>query len=324
MRKNLTNGFKRNFINPHLKLIRQIEFQDFSFLAWKPDEDIWLKSRKRHFILLNIDSSLQKSKELKLEIPREFDAERRNYYYSNIDSIVYVTNEAGEIVKLSKVKSSFFKMPNIKFDDPSAISHNSIVVRIFLKHKQKTILAIAKIAINNKAEIQKKYILPDQTEGIFSSDGILQYDKVNSKIYYAFYRKGEFLCLDTNLNLLYKAKTIDTVRFAKLKIGIYKDKSKGKTVDKRTLQNSFDKVNGYFTTNNDKLYIHSLLKADNQSISDFSNNSAIDVYSLKDGEYLYSFLIPKYMGSKIGKFSISGTVILAMYRHSIVKYMFSQ
>lgn len=135
-----------------------------------------------------------------------------------------------------------------------------------------------------------------------------------------FYR-GLVLCLDTNLNLKYKLKTIDTVTKAAIKIGLYKEKLKdGSSISRITQTTPTELTNRYLTTYEDKIYILSGLKADNDLTTEFNKNQPIDVYSINNGKYLYSFYIPKYKEQKVNFFQIKKNKIIAIFGTNLVTF----
>ncbi len=140
-----------------------------------------------------------------------------------------------------------------------------------------------------------------------------------------YFYKGEIINLDTNLNLLYKAKTIDTVRHPSIKSGILETKTKDGKNNRQLTQLTPPKfVNKFMVTCGEHLYIVSALKADNESNSAHSSNNTIDVYNIHTGNYRYSFYIPKYLGRKLDQFRIKGHVFAAIYGPYLITYEFNE
>lgn len=136
-----------------------------------------------------------------------------------------------------------------------------------------------------------------------------------------FYRRGEFLCMDTNLNVVYKAKTIDTVHNANIKTELRNETSgDGTKVLKRILSTPPNLVNIYYTISGNQLFILSALRADNETQYEFSRNSSIDVYNTVNGSYLYSFHLPKYNNELLRQFEIKGNLLIGIYDHYVVTY----
>lgn len=156
------------------------------------------------------------------------------------------------------------------------------------------------------------YVPEMQVDGYFCTDGQFRYDRDSKRLVYMFYYRGEFICLDTNLSVLYHAKTIDTVRHADIHL---------KTVKRRITQSSVHKiVNKRISISNNKLYLNSALKADNESETAFKNNQVIDVYDLNSGQYSGSFYLPKFNKKILTEFKVYNQKIIALYQNTLVVF----
>jgi len=318
------NGFKRSFKNLNITIAHVLKLESSSFdFVGKPETDIVLRGYKNTQILYSVSDSLANVKPFKLELPSSFNI---NSSYLNIGTFMssfYFTNPYGDVAIIGyKNKSSIgYKVEKLVFDQARLISNSSMIVRAIKGDGKERIRELIKVVLGKNKKPDKRYLLPKQVDGTFCTDGWLHYDKVQSKIFYTYYYRGEFLCLDTNLNLIFKGKTIDTIRLAKIKLTEYNEKEKSGTSNKKITQASTDNlVNWCYTTDKDKVYIFSGLKADNESPSNFEKNNPIDIYSIKDGRYLYSMYIPKYKGFRINGFEINGDMLVAIFDHYLVTF----
>lgn len=159
---------------------------------------------------------------------------------------------------------------------------------------------------------KSSYIPEMQIDGNFCTDGQFRYDRDSKRLVYMFYYRGEFTCLDTNLNVLYQAKTIDTVKHANIHL---------KTVGRLTTQSTEPKiVNKRISVSNNKLYLNSALKADNESKTAFENNQVFDVYDLNNGQYSGSFYLPKFNKKILTEFKVYNQKIVALYQNTLVVF----
>jgi hypothetical protein len=146
----------------------------------------------------------------------------------------------------------------------------------------------------------------------FSTDGILYYDTTTHQACYTYFYRNGFICMDTNLTVTLKARTLDTVT-------------------KRTLQIAH--VGTSFTMNQPppfvnyagavaagNLFLQSMLKADNEYPLDFRENTVIDIYSLTNGAYKGSFYIPAYNEKAIHQFHVIDKKLYAIYGKTVVRY----
>jgi hypothetical protein len=313
-------GFIRKITTDNAKLQRTFQFPSASIIfAWNPDDYVWVVDYKNPLTLLKFGFSLNKIEQVELKKPKDYINTNRAYF-DRLDSNIYFTNLRGDLAVGYKGRTKNYKIHNLNFDAFSCISSNTIIVRNFKRNKGNNSTELSKLTLEQSKPILKNYTLPKQLDGIFCSDGQLYYDKPSSKLFYMFFHRGEFLCLDTNLNLLFKTKTIDTVHKANIKLGSYSQKQPGGKIKVVTSIKAPAPINRYFTISEDHIYILSGLKADNQDKTFSLKNESIDVYSIENGSYLYSFTLPKLQGYRVSEFKVKGNIIIATYRNYLVTF----
>ncbi|UNY98347.1 hypothetical protein MQE36_14825 [Zhouia spongiae] len=161
--------------------------------------------------------------------------------------------------------------------------------------------------------IQKPNLLTKQVDGVFCSQGNLMYDLSTERIVYLYRYRNAYLYMDRNLNLLTKGNTIDTVSKAQIHVATYR---KGKQLH-HSLTAPPLIVNRSAALFDSYLYINSNLRASNEKRITFNKNSVIDVYSLADHSYQYSFYLPTYKGEKIQNFIVHKDVLVATYKEHL-------
>jgi hypothetical protein len=119
--------------------------------------------------------------------------------------------------------------------------------------------------------------------------------------------------LDTNLNLKYRASTIDTITSIDIKTGAQKQ-----TI---TATTPVRVVNSKSKVSEGKLYNISKLIADNESISSFNENAVIDIYNLTNGQYEKSYYVPLYKRDKIVDFRKTGAGFIVVYKTHIATFI---
>lgn len=161
-------------------------------------------------------------------------------------------------------------------------------------------------------------LLQKQIDGLFCTDGILQYNKEIKRLIYTYYYRNEFIVYDTNLNLDYHGHTIDTISRAQIKVGYVNSGNRKKLMQKKT-------VNVRSWTSGRNLFILSDLLAKNDIKDWFSRQSVIDVYNLSDNNYSFSFSIPNHDGKRVREFMVyDNKFLIALYDHYMVKYDLSR
>lgn len=317
------NSFVRRFTNNRIELKHEFLLKNNKFtFAGKSSSQLLLSDYTDPSHLYVIDSSLKKIRQINLNIPSSFNLKVRTTFLNTFSDVAFLSNQFGDLAIFNKNKISSYKTKEIRFDFLQPIAKDKAIVRAKKNIKYQKSRELTKLTISDSITVNEKYLLPKQIDGYFCTDGWLSYDKKNSRILYMYYYRGEFLCLDTNLNLIYKKKTIDTVTKANIKLTFkYVKGNNGALVRSTTQATPPDNlINRYITTDKNSIYILSLLRADNESVSAFKKNHSIDVYSIKNGEYQYSFHVPKYKGKRFTDFQIIDNLLIAIFDEYLIAY----
>lgn len=157
-------------------------------------------------------------------------------------------------------------------------------------------------------------LLQKQFDGIFDTDGELIVNAQLQKIIYTYRYRNQFIVSSPNLSLNYRGKTIDTISKAQIKLAKIKN-SNMKTFAVPPLV-----VNKLSTTNNNLLYINSLLPGQYESKHIWKIASIIDVYKITDGSYRSSFPVYDIEGKKIKDMLVFEDTFYALIGNSIVSY----
>jgi len=157
-------------------------------------------------------------------------------------------------------------------------------------------------------------LLKKQVDGVFCTDGNLVKTPDCKRIFYVYYYRNQFLCINPDLDLLYTGNTIDTNTIAKIKVSTLR------SANQTTLSSPPLFVNKQTAANNKFLFIVSGLKADNEKRSVLDGFSIIDLYKVQDGKYSFSFYLPNFNGKKLTDFRVDENNLYALYDHYLYKY----
>jgi hypothetical protein len=157
----------------------------------------------------------------------------------------------------------------VYFTSSVPLSPTSYILRVVGKNKTNTLIKLF------DGKITESYMLERQGDGIFSTDGTLIWSADGSRIFYTYYYRNQFLCLDTNLNVLYNGKTIDTVSTANIKVGEIK------SANEITLASPPLFVNEQSAANDAYFFVHSALQADNETGNAFRKVSPLIFITLE-------------------------------------------
>lgn len=193
------------------------------------------------------------------------------------------------------------------------LNDSVFVLRAYDKSKMNQEFVLYNI-INGFAKTEHK-ISNKLMDGGLSEDGEILVSPDN-RIFYVEYMTNRLLCLDSGLNLLFESRTIDTNTVCKTRV------SSTPTGKHNTFAftGPVKPVNMGGSINNNYLFVHSILRADNERAIDFNNNSVIDVYDSKNGTYQFSFYLPNRDGEKMIGFRVLGNTVVVNYKRHVSVY----
>ncbi|SFH37696.1 hypothetical protein [Pedobacter insulae] len=318
------NGFSRSIIKLDSKLdtIIDVANKNYFFHEDQNDDRIILKTFKKCNQLLEIRRLDGILSVRNIEVLPAYNLNTRFSNCTIADSVIFLTNSAGEVLRIKpNGVSEYFKVPGLIFDQSHAISPQTIIVRAIKKYGQIKQREICRIELVTSAVVTASLTLPKQVDGYFCTDGWMRYNKESSSLLYMFYYRGEVLKMDTNLSKISVIKTIDTISTARIITQIHqKHTSQGITEKHTSMRTSRSSVNYFFAMDKNKLFILSALKAENEPLQFIRKKQFIDVYDIKAGKYLYSFSLPFYKGFKIRDFSIDNRKLNALYGNYLISY----
>ena len=157
-------------------------------------------------------------------------------------------------------------------------------------------------------------LLQKQLDGVFDTDGTLQYSPLLNQLIYTYSYRNQFIITNQNLRLLYRGKTIDTTATANLQVTYLKSKNVTKFSAPPTVVNARTAVSGNL------LFVQSALRGRFEDDAQWKNSSVIDVYNITDNTYRFSFYIPDVKGKKMSGFTINDTHFFALVDTQLVAY----
>lgn len=156
--------------------------------------------------------------------------------------------------------------------------------------------------------VKRGNFLEKQLDGIFDTEGTLQYSKELKLFVYTYYYRNQFIVADSLLNVKFRGNTIDTTTMADLKI--VKIKRTGDT----KLAKPPETVNKNTSVYGSLLFVNSGLMGRFETKKVWDQASIIDVYDIVKNEYVTSFYIydihqekmQAFMATAEGLYTLSG------------------
>lgn len=310
------NGFTRNILNP-LQLIKISPFSTIERLYASNTNQILLGARDPRWGILT-DLSLQKRDTLKINIniKPELLLYSDGYMEENFPHIITI-NTPGLI--RYDFDSSNYKI--VKLQVPlltriAPISLNCMAARAF--DSSQTYQNLVKIDTRT-GNITKQLSIPElNRDAGYSTDGILTFDHGNHVLIFTQFYQNVFYALDTNLNILYKGKTIDTTNTNL----VYTHSLSNKETHMGSLSSAvpLKRIMNDVIAGGGKLYILSTLHADNESPSIAQQNTVVDVYNTKNGLYIGSFYIPKVDNKKVNSLQIINDTLVTLFPDKVATW----
>ena len=310
------NGFARHFLSIKIKEVNRTKLSDqFLKICGTTTDNIILCDGEPGRITIT-DKSLKLLKTVQLPIHK----------INNIAPVFYTTVDYPKVLILAGQSKLFiegnletrnYKVTQLhtnSFSNGIVVTPTSFIMRVMdpaniSSHFQKANLITRTCIRDSNISEKGQYTA-------FTYDGKLNYDPVAKKVFYVADYCNRIKCMDTSLQLLYNAHTIDTVNSPDIQVSEHKGII------------SFTKppftTNKNISTANGILFILSALKADNESIIEFSDNDVIDLYSEMNGDYLGSIYLPSAHKPVISFQFFNDDTLVVLYPDALVKYLTTQ
>jgi hypothetical protein len=310
------NSFTRLFPPHFLSKPRLLELSLNSFyLAGYTKSNFFLGNRTAAAFVLQSNYSLSDTQHLILRTPASISiiasAIRVMIDSPDVFMLEGITPRklSGHFPNLVMTEDNFVGPP---FNAVITLSKGSLLLRAYDDSLHKNIL-VSSNAVGKEIRLFPN-ILVAIGDGVFSLDGNISKDFTTGNIVYVYFYRNEFVCLDSNIKVIYQGHTIDSIQTPHIKLSrILSDQAT--TFSAPPLM-----VNYTACANADYLFVNSKLKAKNEDDLSFKENSVIDIYSLKSGEYRYSFYIPDHDHGKIKSFQVVDHKLVALYDHSLLTF----
>ncbi|RZJ36544.1 MAG: hypothetical protein EOO51_00045 [Flavobacterium sp.] len=167
---------------------------------------------------------------------------------------------------------------------------------------------------NTTRVIYKHGILEKQIDGIFDTDGTMEYDAWTKQMVFVYYYRNEYMVTDAKLNLLRRGNTIDTNTIAKIKVEYLTKKAVRKFAAPPLT------VNRTTALRRNLLFVNSGVPGKFDPEVMWRKAAVVDVYDTSDGSYVMSFYVNNEQEKKMKGFIVTDTHLFALFETKIVAY----
>jgi len=317
---NKKNGFIRTISRNVVRISNVVKREEYILdFAGNTNASIFFKTKDPGVIVVR-DYNLNLKKLIKINLPN--NKAISSAFHTIIDSpkIEILACNAKLVVKsnFSESSSVIYNIPSKAFSRVAKISDDVYIFRGFDSTKPGEQSLTKRNTLSGDLK-RENNILELRHDAGLSTDGFLHYDKKSNQLVYVYIYTNKIVSFDTNLNVVYKKNTIDTLNTFQTTAGLISDDSKGvysNLTPKRIINYQSCIYNG-------NIYNLSKLKSDNESADDYLNNSIIDVYAVSNGNYLFSFYLPNYKNEHVLQFHfLNEKRIICLYKSYIAEYTF--
>jgi uncharacterized membrane protein YphA (DoxX/SURF4 family) len=287
------NPFIRRFDQYAIKKIEEIHLQNSSFyLAGVENGKIYLGNHDAPLQIIVVDSAFKNKEHHTIQLDRDdfpfraVEVSIQSPYFYVYDGMVPVIYKG----KIADWKAETIYNGNHFFTKAIVIDSTRIVFRGQKKSTGEHLMGTLHFGKSIDAKFSPA-LLEKQIDGIFDTDGTLQYSKELRNLVYTYYYRNQYIVANDTLSVLYRGNTIDTTTQAKL--NVVKVKLSGDT----KLAAPPYMVNKNSAVYNNLLFVNSALKGRFENEEVWTQASVIDVYDIAKNEYLTSFYI--YNSGKI-------------------------
>jgi uncharacterized membrane protein YphA (DoxX/SURF4 family) len=310
------NPFIRRFPQASAAKVGSMDLRNPSYYVAGTDKNkIYLGNRLAPLQVLEIDSDLKNKKKYTIQLDRE------NFKFKAVEVRVsapyfYVIDGTVTVIYrglISNWKAKVISDNKFYFSDIIFMNDKQLAFRTQRPPTGENILGVSSGYYNPKIKYNPQ-VLQKQMEGIFDTDGTLQYSKTLHKLIYTYYYRNQYIITDENLVVENRANTIDTTTKAKLKVVKMKQSGDIKLAAPPYMVNRLTTVWGNL------LFVNSLLRGKYEGNDVWKYATVVDVYDISKQTYVLSFYVYDEEAGRMKNFFAADSAMYIISGHYLLKY----
>lgn len=319
-RQSRTNGFNRKIRNDIIEFRAKMDIKYNSYyISGLSDDGIYLANTTDYGHLLKADWDLKDTSHLKILFPANVRTVRTGMKAFTFDSALLMSEGntptffGGSLDSL-QLRHIDGDLPKYNLFVPS--SDTTGFIRCYDSDQSQSYISRISLDLlgNRIRKFERRFLLTKEVDELFYKDGFFVFNEYFERLFYISYYTNSFLSLNSKLDLLFEKNTIDTVSIPRIAVTTFKDGSK-------KLATPMLFVNKLASSSNASLFVQSGVMADNELQESFDNYFPVDVYSVADGTYKYSFYLPYYRGKKLSAFRVFKDMLVAIYYDVLIVFL---
>lgn len=309
------NAFIRRYPQHVAKIKTKINLGYNSYyIAGITNDSIYLGNTTAPLHIITIDRKLQDTTHHKLDIPDIKKYAFRSLQFRVLDNKYYLGDGSIPVIfmdTIGKWRPSVVLKNDYPFYKVQPIQDATFAVLTANKDTGDHELGLLSFKDSASFRIAPQ-LLVKQVDGIFDVDGFLRYNENQDKLIYVYRYRNEYLVINNDLKLEYRANTIDTLSQAQLDIATGSNTIK---IGPKSIA-----VNLNVATAGQYLFIRSERLGQYEPAEMLDEASIIDVYKLKDNSYVLSFYLYDHDGHSMRNFMVKGNQLYALHDRYLIKY----
>lgn len=311
------NSFIRRY--PHHPVTKMntldIKFNSY-YIAGTAGNQIFLGNTTAPLHLISVNKFLKDSTHVRLEIENRNDYQFRSVKVKIKAPYFYIMDGTVPVIlrgKIGEWKAKPFMYGIAYFSLAEPMETNRFAIRARNNSTNENMLGNINITDSSTVELAP-HLLEKQMDGIFDTDGMLNFNEDLKKLVYVYFYRNEFIVATLDLALDYRGKTIDTIGRAQINIAIIKSKNES------TLGSPPIIVNKQSFTSGNFLFINSGRLGRYEPEEMLDQASIIDVYDLTKGTYEFSFYLYNHNKEKMTNFQVVDDLFIGILGNYLVTY----
>ncbi len=288
------------------------------YFAGIADGQVYLGNVTAPLILTTVDTALTTKKAIKIQpdhtghLFRSIQTKVKSPYFYMYDGsvpVIYRGHLGDSLARTVSFEDAYFSQlevidsVNFAIRTQSAGTNEHVLGKLSLEDTPKVVL--------NHGLLEK------QVDGVFDTDGQLLRDDMTGELLYIYFYRNQFLVMDSNLHLLRRLHTIDTISRAQVQVRSLSD-------GRHQMGAPPMQVNKRSAVHDWVLFNESSLMGKYESREMWNRVAVIDMYRTDRQEYLGSFYVPNRGGHKIARIIVTDKHFFVLSGNEIVRYRFAQ
>ena len=310
------NSIVRQFPSELVKKVNEMDLiYDSYYIAGAAEGQIYLGNFGAPSRLLILDTTVQNKREVRLSVDQDSLAVQ-SVQLRVVPPHFFVID--GTVPFIFRGNTTDWKASSIMdqpfyFSQAQVMDSTSLAIRARSSRTREFILGKINLSDTAKISLSDK-LLQKQLDGIFDTDGILQYNRQLHRLVYTYFYRNQYIVANDSLQLQLLGNTIDTISHAQLQVSTIASKNQ------RKLAAPPLRVNKYSATYGNYLFVNSKLLGRDEPLEMWEAASVIDVYNLVENTYQFSFYIDDIGQDKLKIFQVLNDKFIGLIGNHIVSY----